>query len=351
MATPQSDRSIQREIGPKKEKEKIQMKPSLQLAPDGNQEAGGNLEGRLNSSKGGGSPLPDDVRSFMEPRFGADFSQVRVHTGRESVQMNQDLNAQAFTHKQDIYFGAGKAPAKDALTAHELTHVVQQCSSAGTLQRQPAIRSTPASRPDSAPGLGPTRTEEVENLIKAGDFQGAIDTLVGYKYMDHEIDLNLLADKKMTYDPNLKASDATTSMPSWDYLSTPEKAEPAKVKVGSSAFSSVSYFYSVIMHEYQHVLWQQTLAHQKQSHLAHSQGDMAPDEVEAGAWELLHATETGVARLPDKVAQIWENLNDAFWKLDPKAQASERQLVVRAFQKAKTFMKGSQLTLVPFSPP
>jgi hypothetical protein len=126
MVMPQSDRPIQREIDPKKEKEKIQMKPSLQLASDGNREAGGNLEGRLNSSKGGGSPLPDDVRSFMEPRFGADFSQVRVHTGSESVQMNRDLNAQAFTHKQDVYFGAGKAPAKDALTAHELTHVVQQ---------------------------------------------------------------------------------------------------------------------------------------------------------------------------------------------------------------------------------
>jgi hypothetical protein len=62
----------------------------------------------------------------MEPRFGADFSQVRVHTGSDAVQMNREVNAQAFAHGQDIYFGAGKAPAKDALTAHELTHVVQQ---------------------------------------------------------------------------------------------------------------------------------------------------------------------------------------------------------------------------------
>ncbi|MCY7272251.1 MAG: DUF4157 domain-containing protein [Phormidesmis sp. CAN_BIN44] len=80
----------------------------------------------MNGSKGGGEPLSGEVRSFMEPRFGADFSQVRVHTGSEAVQMNRDLNAQAFTHKQDVYFGAGKFPAKDALTAHELTHVVQQ---------------------------------------------------------------------------------------------------------------------------------------------------------------------------------------------------------------------------------
>jgi hypothetical protein len=113
--------SIQREAMPEEE-EVVQMKGS----PDTALPAGSNLESRLSSSQGGGSPLPEEVRTFMEPRFGADFSQVRVHTGSEAVQMNRDLNAQAFTHKQDVYFGAGKAPAKNALTAHELTHVVQQ---------------------------------------------------------------------------------------------------------------------------------------------------------------------------------------------------------------------------------
>jgi Domain of unknown function (DUF4157) len=114
------DNSIQREELP--EEEELQMKqsaPSTQTAtPD--------LESQLSSSKGGGNPLSDEVRSFMEPRFGADFSGVRVHTGSDAVQMNQGVNAQAFAHGSDIYFGAGKAPGKDALTAHELTHVVQQ---------------------------------------------------------------------------------------------------------------------------------------------------------------------------------------------------------------------------------
>jgi len=40
--------------------------------------------------------------------------------------MNKELGAQAFAHGSDIYYGAGKLPAKDELTAHELTHVVQQ---------------------------------------------------------------------------------------------------------------------------------------------------------------------------------------------------------------------------------
>ena len=75
---------------------------------------------------GGGSPLPGDVRSFMEPRFGEDFADVRVHTGQGAVEMNAGLQAEAFTYGSDIYYGAGRAPGADALTAHELSHVVQQ---------------------------------------------------------------------------------------------------------------------------------------------------------------------------------------------------------------------------------
>jgi Domain of unknown function (DUF4157) len=116
------DNSIQREELPEEEEE-IQMK---EAATSNTPAATTSLEDRLSSSKGGGSPLSDDVRSFMEPRFGADFSGVRVHTGSDAVQMNQDVSAQAFAHGSDVYFGAGKAPGKDALTAHELTHVVQQ---------------------------------------------------------------------------------------------------------------------------------------------------------------------------------------------------------------------------------
>ncbi|NET58320.1 MAG: DUF4157 domain-containing protein [Symploca sp. SIO2E6] len=85
--------------------------------PGGNG-ASGDLESRLNASKGGGSALTPQVKAFMEPRFGADFSQVRVHTGSEAVQMNRELGAQAFTHGSDVYFGAGKSPGNNELTAH-----------------------------------------------------------------------------------------------------------------------------------------------------------------------------------------------------------------------------------------
>ncbi|NET82268.1 MAG: DUF4157 domain-containing protein [Moorea sp. SIO1F2] len=85
-----------------------------------------NLETKIQSRRGTGQPLPASTRAFMEPRFGANFSGVRVHTDSSASQMNKELGAQAFTHGRDIFYGAGKSPGKNSLTAHELTHTIQQ---------------------------------------------------------------------------------------------------------------------------------------------------------------------------------------------------------------------------------
>jgi hypothetical protein len=95
----------------------------------------GGVEGRLANHRGGGSPLPDGVRAAMEPRFGIDFSGVRVHTDGEAAQMARNLGARAFASGEEIYFGAGRyepsSRAGKRLVAHELTHVVQQSDQAG----------------------------------------------------------------------------------------------------------------------------------------------------------------------------------------------------------------------------
>jgi hypothetical protein len=118
---------VQREVAP--EEEEIQAKPLIQQS-EGKFQASADLEDHLAANRGSGLPLPTTVRTFMEPRFGADFSGVRVHTGGEAAQLNRDVSAQAFTHKQDIYLGEGKYnPGTNdgqLLLAHELTHVVQQ---------------------------------------------------------------------------------------------------------------------------------------------------------------------------------------------------------------------------------
>lgn len=88
---------------------------------------------RINSARSGGHGLDTGTRSFMEGRFGREFSDVRVHTGSEAAALSRDLGASAFTLGSDIYFGAGKyRPDTDTgkrLLAHELTHVVQGGSS------------------------------------------------------------------------------------------------------------------------------------------------------------------------------------------------------------------------------
>ena len=120
-----STEALQRQSATEEENsDHIQAKPATSLA--GSFDAGEEVEARLSQSKGGGSPLPDPVRAYMEPRFGVDFSHVRIHTGSHAVQMNRSVAAQAFTHGADIYYGAGSSPTNLDLTAHELTHVVQQ---------------------------------------------------------------------------------------------------------------------------------------------------------------------------------------------------------------------------------
>jgi len=73
-----------------------------------------------------GQALDVGTRNFMGPRFGQDFSQVRVHTDAKAARSVRAINALAYTAGRDIVFGAGKSPGRDALTAHELTHVLQQ---------------------------------------------------------------------------------------------------------------------------------------------------------------------------------------------------------------------------------
>ncbi len=114
-------------------KEEIAVGQLIQRRSDGSLGASPGLESRLNSSQGGGSPLPEGVRSGMEPRFKADFSNVRIHADSEAGKLSRDINARAFTRGRDIYFGSGEynpeAPAGQKLLAHELTHTMQQGAS------------------------------------------------------------------------------------------------------------------------------------------------------------------------------------------------------------------------------
>jgi hypothetical protein len=95
----------------------------------------------VRATSGAGAPLPDGVRSYYEPRFGRDFSAVRVHTGSDAIASARALNARAYTLGRNIAFDDGElrpdSPAGRRLLAHELAHVVQQGGApARVIQRQ-----------------------------------------------------------------------------------------------------------------------------------------------------------------------------------------------------------------------
>ena len=102
------------------------------------------------------SQTPEEVRSEMGSRLGADLSGVRFHSDASSVRSNEAMNAQAYTEGSDIHFGAeGFSPS---LAAHELVHTVQQGAVPGT---------TGVSVPCGSVQLKP---KEKEEKVSAGDF-------------------------------------------------------------------------------------------------------------------------------------------------------------------------------------
>ncbi|WP_308367764.1 MULTISPECIES: DUF4157 domain-containing protein [unclassified Microbulbifer] len=141
---------IQRQT-PETEGETLQLKKKNSTATTA---ASSNVTAQINNIKGGGRPLSDSVRGFFEPRFGRDFSQVRVHTDSNAGNVAHSLHARAFTSGQDVVFGAGQYSPETSdgrhLLAHELTHVVQQ--STGASGPQPFIqrrRCTSSDAPDT----------------------------------------------------------------------------------------------------------------------------------------------------------------------------------------------------------
>ena len=116
---------------------------------------------------GPGEPLSTAAQAFFEPRFGFDFSRVRIHSDKQAGAAAQQLHARAFTIGRDIVFGAGQyAPNDDAgrhLLAHELAHVVQQ-SGAPSRPSGPRIQRAPENGA-GATTAGPASVPGVGNLI------------------------------------------------------------------------------------------------------------------------------------------------------------------------------------------
>ena len=134
---------VQKKCSTCEEEKKLQKKPLAEtitpLIQRSSSESGGHapshVENQINSSRGGGSNMDNGTKNFMESRFGSDFSDVKIHTNSQAVQMSRELSAQAFTVGNDIYFNEGKYNPNSSngkhLLAHELTHTLQQSGGIG----------------------------------------------------------------------------------------------------------------------------------------------------------------------------------------------------------------------------
>jgi hypothetical protein len=123
------------EKGKNEENEKLQMKPAS-TPRTASVEAPPIVHDVL---RGQGQPLNAETRAFFEPRFGCDFSSVRVHSDEHAAESARSIGASAYTTGSNVVFASGRyAPATSSgrlLLAHELTHVVQQQSQPAIIQR------------------------------------------------------------------------------------------------------------------------------------------------------------------------------------------------------------------------
>ncbi|MBK8135673.1 MAG: DUF4157 domain-containing protein [Chloroflexi bacterium] len=125
----QAKRDIQRA----QEEDEIQAKRIQRSSSEdmmGSFNVGGDFEKSLSSARGGGQSIDSGTRGKLEGAMGADFSNVRIHEGKQADALNNSIQAKAFTTGSDIFFRSGEYNPSSSdgqkLLAHELTHTIQQ---------------------------------------------------------------------------------------------------------------------------------------------------------------------------------------------------------------------------------
>jgi hypothetical protein len=121
--------AIQRQELPEEEEELMMKRDDQRVGPQGGP-VPPEAEAAIHRARGGGQPLEGALQEQMSASLGHDFSRVRVHIDAEADELNQQLQAKAFTTGPDIFFKRGAydpgSGSGRELISHELGHVVQQ---------------------------------------------------------------------------------------------------------------------------------------------------------------------------------------------------------------------------------
>ena len=177
--------------------------------------ADNNLENYVGGLQSGGQPLPNEVRNFYEPKFGYDFSKVKIHSGSVAAKSAQSINALAYTTGNNIVFNSEQyAPHTDngkKLLGHELTHVVQQAGVDATpaIQRSVIITSPYPVVEDFDPG---SQLKKKERALGVSD--PILNTKsqtpgLNAKKFEKSLQLPVLSEKDLDAIPRPDLSDAS----------------------------------------------------------------------------------------------------------------------------------------------
>ncbi|MFD8319789.1 eCIS core domain-containing protein [Kitasatospora purpeofusca] len=169
--------------------------------------------------RGGGRPLQGAVRAEMEGRLGADFSDVRLHTGAAAQRSAAEIGARAYTSGRDVVIGHGGGD-KHTL-AHELTHVIQQRKGAvaGTDRGDGLRVSDPrdsfereaeanARRVMARPARGPEAVQRAEPGHAAGAAEPAVQRKLGF---ETEIDMPVENSRGEKYEGDTDLAQSTAA--------------------------------------------------------------------------------------------------------------------------------------------
>jgi hypothetical protein len=154
-----------------------EVSPFIQAKGGEGANASNSVSNAIKSTQGGGAPMAAGTKSFMESRFSNDFSDVRIHTGAYAAELSNELNAQAFTVGNDIYFNSGKYAPEGSdgqrLLAHELTHTIQQ-GSAVKPKIQKQGNEDEHKLPPMPPQMQLTMPKMLPGLPDFGNYQNAL---------------------------------------------------------------------------------------------------------------------------------------------------------------------------------
>jgi hypothetical protein len=263
-------------------------------------------------------PLAPTTRAFFEPRFGYDFSRVRVHVGTAAEQSARDVNALAYTVGHDVVFGAGRfAPGTDEgrrLLAHELTHVVQQSGADGMRLGANALQSRLSRlhlqrQPSSAPAT-PAAGDTLEGKTKEAIIDG------GY------------ADKG-EYRVQTSTRTVKETVYAWDR----KKGKKVGTEVEKEEAVVDSVFVDGTLERAKRYLDAQWAGGIDVTRAAGGSGDTKGKHIDMPGWVYEYQNKLAAQKPQDYVAKSWEKGNNPNWNEDSFLAQRILEAFLRAWHK------------------